>query len=136
MIDYGLLFHHMGLAVRNKDAAICFLEKLGYEIGENVYDANQEVNLIFCRGGSQPDVEVIYPTQKSGPLDSILSERDALIYHTCYSSKNIEMSVDAIKASGLRVVPLSPPKPAPLFSDRLVAFFYIKEVGIIEVLQE
>lgn len=136
MIDFGLQFHHLGLAVRKQSAAVKFLSGMGYNIGESLYDPNQLVNLLMCTHESQPDVEVIYPAESTGPLDNILQSNNALIYHTCYQSKDIEGSIGQLKASGIRVVPISDKKSAPLFDNRKVAFFYIEGFGLIEILED
>jgi Glyoxalase/Bleomycin resistance protein/Dioxygenase superfamily len=135
MIDFDLRFHHLGLAVRQKSAAVKFLRGMGYQIGETLYDPNQLVNLIMCTSDSQPDVEIIYPSEDTGPVDNILKSNNALIYHTCYLSKDIDGSIHQIKEAGIRVLPISDKKPAPLFDNRKVAFFYIDGFGLVELLE-
>lgn len=134
--DYGLAFHHLGLAVRNKTPALHFLQGLGYQVGQQVYDPNQEVNLLFCHSAQQPDVEVIYPSDKPGPLDRILQAAPSQIYHICYASKDIEQSIALVKQSGLRVIPVASAKPAPLFNGSPVAFYQLKGFGLIEIVQQ
>ena len=59
MNRFGLEFHHLGLAVRRPDDAVRFLDGLGYEIGEPIFDPEQNINAILCRhGGAMPDVEI------------------------------------------------------------------------------
>ncbi|MFT5755361.1 MAG: methylmalonyl-CoA/ethylmalonyl-CoA epimerase [Alteromonadaceae bacterium] len=135
MNQLGLRFHHFGLAVKNKKSAINFLTAMGYVIGEEVYDKEQEVNLILCQCNEQPDVEVIYKSDKEGPINSILKNNEALIYHLCYITDNIADSVNKFRLKGLRVISVSEPKPAILFNDQYVAFYYIKGFGLIELLQ-
>ena len=36
----------------------------------------------------------------------------------------------------LKTVVISSPKPAILFNNRLVAFYYVEDLGVIEVLQK
>jgi len=49
MKQFGLEFHHLGLAVRQAEGAIAFLRGLEYLIGRQVYDPLQKVNLVLCR---------------------------------------------------------------------------------------
>ena len=135
MNSFGLNFHHLGLAVRKKEAALIFLKGIGYEIGDAIYDPNQEVNLIMCSSPYQPDIELIFPSENEGPLDNILKSQDALIYHTCYECADIDDSIKKIKESGIRVLCVSDKKKAPLFDNRFVAFYFIKGTGLIEVLE-
>jgi catechol 2,3-dioxygenase-like lactoylglutathione lyase family enzyme len=132
----GLSFHHLGLAVKRQDEAVRFLQSLGYTLGAARYDPHQEVHLILCQHPQQPTVELIYPTERTGPLAQILKHQDSLIYHICYSTADIPQAATAIKTAGHRVIPVSPPTPAPLFDNRAVAFYWVKGFGLIELLQE
>ncbi|MFT2111491.1 VOC family protein [Marinomonas sp. 2405UD68-3] len=135
MNDFGLSFHHLGLAVRQSEGALTFLKGLGYTISPPVYDHNQKVNLIMCTSSYQPNIELIFPSEDAGPLDNILKSHDTLIYHTCYESVDIDNSIQKIKDNGHRVLTVSDKKQAPLFEGRLVAFYFIKGMGLIEILE-
>lgn len=133
--QFGLRFHHLGLASRREEEALKFLEGLGYSIGKRIHDPLQNVHLRFCQASSVPDVELVTPTDSSGPLDSILKTTDANFYHTCYETINLDISLQAIRSSGNRVICVSEPKPAVLFDGRPVSFYLIKGFGIIELLE-
>jgi methylmalonyl-CoA/ethylmalonyl-CoA epimerase len=135
MNQLGLKFHHFGLAVKNKKSAISFLTAMGYAIGEEIYDKEQEVNLILCQCDEQPDVEVIYKSNNEGPINSILKNNETLIYHLCYMTDNINNTINNFRLKGLRAIPVSEPKPAILFNNQYVAFYFIKGFGLIELLQ-
>lgn len=133
--DYGLVFHHLGLAVRTPETALLFLSKLGYRECASFFDANQNVNLIMCSHDVMPDVEIIYPSESAGPLDNILSNRNELIYHLCYTTKNLTASLKSMKDDGLRIFTVSEPRNAILFGDKNVSFHMIKGFGLIEILE-
>lgn len=135
MNSFELEFDHLGLAVRQEDEALKFLKGLGYEIGEKVHDLLQEVNVIYCRSESCPNVEVIFPADEQGPLDAILKTNAELIYHTCYSTKHIERSLQLIQEQGHRVICVSPPKEAILFGHKRVSFYLIRGFGVVELLE-
>ena len=67
--DFGLSFHHLGLAVTRPGEAVGFLQGLGYDAGEAVRDPLQNVDLIWCTHPQMPAVEVIASTGTPGPLD-------------------------------------------------------------------
>ena len=54
-----LQFHHFGLAVRRPEEARIFVQALGYEPAEQVFDPAQNVNLQMCYHSAQPAVEII-----------------------------------------------------------------------------
>jgi hypothetical protein len=83
-----------------------------------------------------PAVEVVYPTDSPGPLDSYLVEFPELVYHLCFVADDITAAVDAIKTQGGRVLPVAPPKAAVLFGGRQVGFYLVRGLGLIEILEE
>jgi hypothetical protein len=132
---YGLRFHHLGLAVKQPDAAAKFLGGLGYKIGLAVRDDLQNVNLRLCTRRGMPTTEIIYPTETPGPLVPILKSSATMIYHICYESSNREKSLHALEADDNKVFLLSPPQPAVLFGGRKVSFYVVAGFGVIEILE-
>jgi hypothetical protein len=132
---FGLTFHHFGLAVRDVPGALKVLEGLGYECADEVYDPLQEVRLVWCAHPIMPAVELVAPTHQPGPVDNILQHTTEVIYHLCYEATDIDAAVDAIKGSGIRVLPVAPPKPAVLFGGRRVGFYQLRGFGLIEILE-
>ena len=130
-----LKFHHLGLATRDAEDTQRMLSVLGYRLDKPVFDPLQNVNLIWCDHDSMPAIEVVYPTDTPGPLDPYLADYSELVYHICYTATDIETAVDALKDSGLRLLPVVAPKPAVLFDGRAVGFYHAKGLGLIEILQ-
>lgn len=135
MLGYGLTFHHLGLAAPEPERALRFLSGLGYSAGTQRYDEAQNVNLVWCEMPGQPAVEIIFPADSPGPLDSLLSQHSGLVYHICYQTSDLQASLDALKADGHRALPVSGPKEAPLFGGRKVSFYQVKGFGLIEIVE-
>ncbi|WP_175152635.1 VOC family protein [Paraburkholderia ultramafica] len=133
---FGLTFHHLGLAVKRPDAAIAFLEALGYKIGEVVFDALQTVNVVMCSHESMPSIEIIFPAEGTSPIDRFLQRhKEGLVYHMCFETRDIESSLSKVKADkALQLIDVSPPTPAVLFGGDLVSFYLIEGVGLIEII--
>ena len=74
MNQFGLEFHHLGLAVKSEAEAdaVEYLEAMDYAVGEKIYDNEQNVNLRMCHHASEPDIEIVLPGDGKGPLDPIL----------------------------------------------------------------
>ena len=134
--NLDLKFHHLGLATRDPDETVRFLRGLGYSIEDPIFDPLQNVHLIWCEHDSMPAIEVVYPSDSPGPLDTYLSEFSELVYHLCYVARDIQSSIDAMKAAGLRILPVAAPKPAILFDGKPVGFYMAKGIGLIEILEE
>ena len=130
----NIKFNHYGLAVKKFDNAINFYQCLGYKCGEIVYDELQNVELILCTKKNYPTVELVKPINNKSPVNNYLKKNNEMIYHICYEVENIELINELF--SNNRVICVSEPKPAILFENRLVCFYYIENVGLIEVLQK
>lgn len=134
MNSYGLEFHHFGLAVRSPEAAFRYLSDLGYRAGSSCYDPLQKVNVAMRHHDRMPDIEVIWPGQERSPIDRMLKQSDSMIYHLCYTSKNVEGTLAALELAGLEVLPLGIAQPGLLFDGIEVSFYSITGVGIIEII--
>ena len=133
---WGLAFHHLGLAAKDPKAAAHFLTGLGYRIGQMVYDPLQNVHLAMCAHDHMPEVEIISPADGPGPLDKLLSShRDGLVYHMCYTSDDLDSSLDALESDErFSVRSIARPTEAILFGGKRVSFYLIEGVGVIEII--
>jgi len=128
-------FHHYGLAVKRFKEAIQFHNTLGYSCGEIVIDNLQYVELVLCSSPHYPSVELVMPFGDNSPINSFLKKNNEIIYHICYEINIADISIDQF-FSGNRYICVSEPKPAILFNNRLVSFYYINNVGLIEILEK
>lgn len=131
--QFGLRFHHFGLAVPGPDAAFRWLAGMGYEPGAVAFDPIQGVNVAMRHHDRMPDVEVIWPGDVPSPIDRLI-KRGHMIYHLCYVTLDADASVAAMEAAGLDILPVSDPAPARLFGGVPVSFHQIDGVGLIELI--
>jgi len=132
----GLEFHHLGLAVRQPQDGITFLKSLGYAIGERVVDPEQNVQLIMCTHAAMPAVEIVAPTGTPGPVDAqVARHSNGVVYHMCYTTRDLAVSLQKMTEAGLRPWCVAPPKPAVLFDGLRVSFYNILGVGLIEIIE-
>ena len=135
MNKYNLTFHHLGLAVKKQDRSLQVLQGFGYKIGNTVLDGLQNVNLILCTHPAAPDIEIVFPANTSGPLESILKDNPVMFYHQCFETENLKESIRLINDDGNSLVTIAKPIPAVLFAGRFVSFYYLDGLGIIEILE-
>ena len=133
---FGLQFHHFGLAVRNPEAAFRYLQSLGYTVSSIAHDPLQRVNLALCCHSEMPRVEVIWPGEDPSPIDKMIRHHSGLVYHLGYTAESPERAVTAIEQAGLTIVAASTSKEAVLFGGREVAFFFVENVGLIEIIRD
>jgi hypothetical protein len=65
----------------------------------------------------------------------MIKRHSGLVYHLCYTAESPESAVVAIEQAGLNIVAASTPKEAALFGGREVAFFFVENVGLIEIIR-
>jgi len=131
-----LTFHHFGLAVRRPETAHLYLSLLGYSLGPAVFDPLQNVQLQMCRHPAHPAVEIISPGETPGPIDKLIERHtNGIVYHLCYETTDLNSALKAFEDAGLRVICVSEPKPALLFNNRLVSFYNVTGMGLIEILE-
>ena len=135
--DFGLSFHHLGLALPDPAPAALFLRGQGYRLGATARDPLQQADLSMWCHPSAPAVEVISPMAAGeGPVAAILQIRpDGLVYHLCYATMDLGHTLDRVEQSGLRPFEVSAPKPAVLFGGDLVSFYMILGLGLIELIE-
>lgn len=134
-MDNFIKFHHFGLALKEFEVALRFYRNLDYDVSKPIVDRIQNVELIMCTSKIFPSVELIKPINKKSPINNYLSKNNEIIYHTCYEIEDHKKGLEKLFLKN-RAICISKPKPAILFDGRLVSFYYIKDVGIIEILQK
>jgi hypothetical protein len=134
--DFGITFHHFGLAVREPQSAFLYLKSLDYSVGEEVYDPLQRVNLAMCHHEEMPDIEVIWPGNEPSPIDTMLKREDSRIYHLCYTTDDPDVTIARMLAAGLSVLPVTKPEPAVLFGGLFVSFYVVEGIGLIELIEK
>ena len=128
-------FHHYGLALKSFHNAIYFYQNLGYKCGNEVVDLNQNVRAILCSSNNLPSVELVKSLNKDSPLENYLKKSNEIIYHVCYEVES-SVDLDSYLFSKMKYICVSRPKPAILFNNRNVSFYYIKHIGLIEILEK
>jgi methylmalonyl-CoA/ethylmalonyl-CoA epimerase len=61
-------------------------------------------------------------------------KKGATPYHTCYTVPDVQQTYDQLKDMGF--TPLFSPVPAPAFGNRLICYFWKKDIGLIEIVEQ
>ena len=129
-----LKFHHIGIGTAAFEDAIGVYIDLGYELIESMDDHVLDVRIAFLRGGEGPYIEIVAPLGPNGPLKSLQSRR--LLpspYHTCYETADLVAAGEYIQNKGF--IPLGEPRPALAFGGALIAYFYHRATGMLELVE-
>jgi catechol 2,3-dioxygenase-like lactoylglutathione lyase family enzyme len=134
MRQFGLTFHHHGVAVRSPEDALRYYRALGYRAGNSLFDPLQRVNVMMCCHEELPNVELVWPGEGASPIDKLLRTNGSMIYHTCYVTQDVTASLEAIRNAGIDLLPVSATMPAALFAGMPVSFHNVSNVGLIELI--
>jgi len=137
MVLQNLKFHHIGIAVSDFEKISSFYCSIGYKKFNKsiIRDELQVVDLILLIHDFHPNIELVRPFNERSPINNYLKSSDVAIYHFCYEVDSFSDVIKELKKN-FRVFNVSKPKPAILFNNRLVAFYYIHGVGLIELLKK
>ena len=127
-----LKLHHFGLAVSNFKAARLFYKAIGYRISKTYYDKFQNVKIILCTSKTEPTIELISSLKGKSPIKGYLKNYNEVFYHSCYEFNDKEVPYILKKKFNAKCV-LNPIK-VKIFGNRKISFYYIKDVGLIELL--
>ena len=134
MNQFGLRFHHFGLAVPGSDDAFRFLKALGYRLGPTIFDPLQMVNLAMCTHREMPDVEVVWPSDVASPIDGLLRRNGPMVYHLCFFAASARVAIASLEQAGFNMALIREAKPAVLFGGREVSFYSVDGIGVIELI--
>jgi len=121
-------FHHIGIACKNIDEEIANISKIHTitKQTEKVFDAQQNAELVLLTLADGTNMELI-----AGKQVETFVKKNITYYHICFEVDDILVEIDRLVAEGAFLI--SPPKPAILFGNRLVAFLNVS-YGLIELL--
>jgi hypothetical protein len=105
MNQFGLAFHHFGLAVRNPAASFLYLQALGYREGRTCFDPHQRVNLSMRHHAEMPDVEVIWPGNLPSPIDKMLKSADGRLWPRFLGQISLRLGGSVCRVDDGRLLP-------------------------------
>ena len=133
----ALRFSHIGVAVEDMDAAKSSYEDiLGYHVTTGPFDDDlQEARVCFMSTEEPrvPDIELVAPLDESSHVNSFVA-KGISAYHLCYRTADLDAFVEEVRAKRCLVV--RPPMPALAFGGRRIAWFYMPNRQLVEVVED
>ncbi|AGL01403.1 methylmalonyl-CoA epimerase [Desulfoscipio gibsoniae] len=103
---------HIGIAVKNLDAAKEFYEKiLGLKVVEEEVVEDQKVKVAFIPTGDS-EVELLESTTPDGPIARYIEKNGEGIQHIAFRVDNLEEKLAQLKAAGVRLIDEKPRRGA------------------------
>ena len=127
--------HHVGIAVRDLEAARARYALLGYRLAKKGEVPEQEVRVYWLEPeGNGPALELLAPTAPETPVGRFLEKRGEGIHHLAFATPEIKAALARLKAEGL---PLVDETPRAGFGGHRVAFLHPRAfLGVLVELVE
>ena len=125
----GFRMHHVGVAVADLEQSMAwYQEAMGLvPLGPPVEDAKQQVRVVFLG-----ELELVAPLGANSPLFRYLKV-DQSCYHICYEVDDLRAALVWLKSKKALVV--SGPFPGPAFQERPLAWVYLPDKHLIELVE-
>lgn len=127
--------NHIGYLTENIDNAISSFSLLGYTASEVTNDDNQKTKICFLKKENETMLELVEPYQDNMTMLKMLKRlKGTSPYHICYEVNDIMSAFTDLSNKGW--LPIFQPVAAPAFDNRLICYFYSREIGFIELLNK
>lgn len=124
---------HVGYVTKNIEKTAETFKILGYSVEEIVNDDTQKTKICFLRKESEVSIELVEPYPENTTMLNML-KKGATPYHICYTVPDVQTSYEELKELGF--TPLFVPVAAPAFNNRLICYFWKKDIGLLEIVEE
>jgi methylmalonyl-CoA epimerase len=128
----AIKINHLGIAVRDLDAAARIYEALGLSVAQIVDVPEQKVRVAFIPLG-ESTIELVQPTSPESAVARHLEQRGEGLHHLAVEVDDIEGALSELVDQGMQLIDLIPRQGA----EGLIAFLHPKSTGrvLIELVQ-
>ena len=126
---------HVGIAVKDLDAAIAFYEAaFGVKLAHRETVEEQGVEEAMFRVG-ESWIQLLRPLGPDTPVGKYLEKRGEGVHHIGYGVSNLKAVLDHLKGEGMQLIDAEPRRGS---RGSMVAFVHPKSVGgvLVELVQE
>ena len=131
MMDFRI--EHIGYVTKNIEKTAETFKILGYSSETVVNDDTQKTKICFLRKEGEVSIELVEPYPENTTMLNML-KKGATPYHTCYTVSDVQKTYEQLKELGF--TPLFSPVPAPAFGNRLICYFWKKDIGLVEIVEQ
>lgn len=131
MMDFRI--EHIGYVTKNIEKTAEAFKILGYSSEAVVNDDTQKTKICFLIKEGEVSIELVEPYPENTTMLNML-KKGATPYHTCYMVSDVQETYEQLKELGF--TPLFSPVPAPAFGNRLICYFWKKDIGLIEIVEQ
>ncbi|MCB5230856.1 MAG: methylmalonyl-CoA epimerase [Candidatus Cloacimonas sp.] len=126
--------NHIGIAVKDMDAAIELYRKLGLEVEGTEVVESQKVRVAFIPVGDTR-IELLEATAEDSPIAKFIEKRGEGIQHLAFSVDDIKKQIEVAMENGIQMIDK---EPRPGAHNTKIAFAHPKSTNgvLVEFCQE
>lgn len=124
--------HHIGYLVTSIQDTCIEFEALGYTLESGpVFDPNRDIQICFlCKDAVR--IELVCPCSEKSVVYSLQKKMGVTPYHICYQVQDLAVTSTLLRDRGY--LPMGEVLPAPALNNAPAAFFFHRQMGIIELI--
>jgi methylmalonyl-CoA/ethylmalonyl-CoA epimerase len=100
--------HHVGVVVRDLDAAAAAYETLGFRDGDRFAVPEQMIEAITYHAGPSGYLELIAPTDPAGAIARFMAKRGEGMHHVAFAVDDLAAELVDLTAKGVRLIDEAP----------------------------
>lgn len=126
--------HHIAYAVRSTDES---MKKFQFSCGESeyykIYEKSQNIYFTYITNADKSlRIELVEAGEGDSPVDKLLIEEDAVLYHVCYEVNDFKAGCDILRKKGFVC---ASKMFVPEFNQNIsICHMYSFETGLVEIL--
>ena len=124
---------HIGYITKSIEKTAETFTLLGYVAEDIVNEDTQKTKICFMRKEGEVSIELVETYLENTTMLKML-HKGATPYHTCYKVADFQNTY--VRLGELDFTPLFPPVAAPAFNNRLICYFWKKDIGLIEIVEQ
>lgn len=127
--------HHVAIAVTSiSEARKVYESALGLSAGEIEHVADQKVNVLVLRAGTQR-IELVEPASPTSPISAFLAKRGGGIHHLAWRVDDVAAAIAELVSRGVAMIDSA---PRPGAHGTRIAFVHPKSTGgvLMELVEE
>lgn len=126
--------NHVAIVVPRIAEARASYEALGLTGGEPEHVADQKVNVLVLKAGTQR-IELVEPASEDSPVSNFLAKRGGGLHHLAYDVDDLERTLARLREAGVRLIDDA---PRPGAHGTRIAFVHPKATGgvLTELVEE
>jgi len=126
--------HHIGIAVRDLDAAVARYRAFGLTLDSTAEVPSEGVRAAFLSSGGAR-IELLEPLRDDSAIARFLEKRGEGLHHLAFATTNIVSEMDRLRREGFELIDS---EPRPGAHGRRVAFIHPRSAQgvLLELVQE